>query len=98
MKIRPKFVHCMQSRKTDPLDGRLISFADFLGYAPYPKPGLPMLRIVFLGIAPSGLPFSLSSNVIPNGLLTQSLPFKRSAFEWLFPFSSAYTSELVTLP
>jgi hypothetical protein len=60
--------------------------------------GLPMLRIVFLGIDPSGLPFSLRSNVIPEGLLTQSLSNKREAFVWLFSFSPAYTSELVTLP
>jgi hypothetical protein len=75
-----------------------------------------MLRIVFLGIAPSGLPFSLCSNVIPRVLLTQSrdcqcfalsssaliltqsLSNKREAFVWLFSFSPAYTSELVTLP
>jgi hypothetical protein len=61
-------------------------------------PGLPMLRIVILGIDPSGLPFSLSSNVIQRGLLTQSLSNKREAFVWLFSFSPAYTSELVTLP
>jgi hypothetical protein len=57
-----------------------------------------MLRIVFLGIDPSGLPFSLCSNVIQRALLTQSLLNKREAFVWLFSFSSAYTSELVTLP
>jgi hypothetical protein len=43
-----------------------------------------MLRIVILGIDPSGLPFSLSSNVIQRGLLTQSLSNKREAFVWLF--------------
>jgi hypothetical protein len=32
-----------------------------------------MQRIVILGIAPSGLPFSLCSNVIPRMILTQSL-------------------------
>jgi hypothetical protein len=50
----------------------------------YQMPGLPMLRIVILGIDPSGLPFSLCSNVIQRGLLTQSLPNKREAFVWLF--------------
>jgi len=49
--------------------------------APYPKPGLPMLRIV-----------------IPNGLLTQSLSQANFVCLWLFSFSPAYTSELVTLP
>jgi hypothetical protein len=43
-----------------------------------------MLRIVFLGIDPSGLPFSLCSNVIPRGLLTQSLSNKREAFAFGF--------------
>jgi hypothetical protein len=50
----------------------------------YQMPGLPILRIVFLGIEPSGLPFSLSSNVIPNGLLTQSLSKANFVCFWLF--------------
>jgi hypothetical protein len=75
-----------------------LCFAVIPNGAPYQMPGLPMLRIVILGIDPSGLPFSLCSNVIPRGLLTQSLSNKREAFVWLFSFSPAYTSELVTLP
>ena len=54
--------------------------------------------VVFLGIDPSGLPFSLCSNVIPRGLLTQSLSNKRNAFVWLFCSSSVYESELSTHP
>jgi hypothetical protein len=39
--------------------------------------------------------FALSSSAL---ILTQSFPNKREAFVWLFSFSPAYTSELVTLP
>jgi len=55
------------------------------------KTGLPMLRIVFLGIDPSGLPFSLCSNVIPRGILTQSLSNKREAFAFGFSHSHQLT-------
>ena len=54
--------------------------------------------VVFLGIDPSGLPFSLCSNVIPNGLLTQSLSKANFVCFWLFCSSSVYESELSTHP
>jgi hypothetical protein len=57
-----------------------------------------MLRIVFLGIDPSGLPFSLCSNVIPNGLLTKSLSKVNFVCFWLFCSSSVYESKLSTQP
>jgi len=59
--------------------------------------GLPMLRIVFLGIAPSGLQFSLSSNVIPNGLLPPShlgLPMLRIVFLGIDPYPKPFKIKL----
>jgi hypothetical protein len=48
-------------------------------------PGLPMLRIVILGIDPSGLPFSLCSNVFPKSA-PYPKPFKQSRLSGLFGF------------
>jgi len=42
-----------------------------------------MLRIVILGIDPYGLPFSLCSNVIPNGLLPKAFQ-KQTLFAFGF--------------
>jgi hypothetical protein len=68
-----------------------LCFAVIPNGALYQMPGLPMLRIVILGIDPSGLPFSLCSNVIPRGLLTQSLSNKREAFAFGFSHSHQLT-------
>jgi len=50
-----------------------VGFADLPNGAPYSKPGLPMLRIAFLGIAPYPKPFKQTRGVCLAFLILVSL-------------------------